>query len=437
MLVSMNPDTNNDTPMTDSSAITSSPPSEAELREWAREHHLATGDQAESDVFPRLGNISAAFFYRFVVVPDDPPETPEYTFVRTASDAGLTGEDRTRYDLFIAMWNTLWEAGPERRGMLYDEHPEELAWVFETETDLRLVPRTSRHRYHAYLPLYHLLPADTLRRFGLPLIKRGIWPHRQRFHLLDRILPKDFDARLRRAFSYHIWPFLGARGRPSAFSPSEPIRLLSHNLDFWLPYADMAAQERARAYGRVPFDDDQQRADFEEYHDKAPPGVSLERPYYGAQLWMGEGETREVTHRMVELADAHGELRGILDAVRSHRVEDDFTDVWSFEREDFERKLYNKRSDVSVRFVELDDTVPVHGPESEIHEGLLWEDFFALLNHKEREIVVCLRNGVTNLGEIADRMGYANHSPISKRLKRIREKAARLLDIDPPEGGRS
>lgn len=43
---------------------------------------------------------------------------------------------------------------------------------------------------------------------------------------------------------------------------------------------------------------------------------------------------------MVRLADEHSRLRGILDAIRSHRVEDDYADRWSYEREDFERKLY-------------------------------------------------------------------------------------------------
>jgi len=71
----------------------------------------------------------------------------------------------------------------------------------------------------------------------------------------------------------------------------------------------------------------------------------------------------------VDEADAEGRLRGILDAVRSNRVEDDFSERWSFAREDFERKLYHKRSKVKVRFVELTDTIPVQGPETEVEDG--------------------------------------------------------------------
>ena len=80
-----------------------------------------------------------------------------------------------------------------------------------------------------------------------------------------------------------------------------------------------------------------------------------------------------------------------------------------------------------VRFVELDDTIPFHGPETEVHDDLLWRDFFAVLVPKERQIVICLRSGRTKLGDIGTSMGYANHSAISKALKRIRAKAERFL----------
>jgi hypothetical protein len=50
-----------------------------------------------------------------------------------------------------------------------------------------------------------------------------------------------------------------------------------------------------------------------------------------------------------------------------------------------------------------------------------------VLDLKERRVVVCLRHGITRLGDIARELGYANHSPISKTLARIRAKAARYL----------
>ena len=135
-----------------------------------------------------------------------------------------------------------------------------------------------------------------------------------------------------------------------------------------------------------------------------------------------------MTEWTIELADADGRLRGILDAVRSNRVEDDFSDRWSFAREDFERKLYRKRSKIKTTFVELTDTIPVQGPETEIVGQTVTADFMALLDERNREIVVLLNSGHTSLTEIADILGYANHSPISKRLNRIRRQAEQFFD---------
>jgi len=43
-------------------------------------------------------------------------------------------------------------------------------------------------------------------------------------------------------------------------------------------------------------------------------------------------------------------------------------------------------------------------------------------------VVVLLRKGVTNLGDVASLLGYANHSAVSKRLARIRRSAATYFD---------
>ena len=78
-----------------------------------------------------------------------------------------------------------------------------------------------------------------------------------------------------------------------------------------------------------------------------------------------------MTQAIVDQADENGRLRGIIDAIRSHRVTDDFSARWSYAKEDFERKLYSKRSKVRVSLVELPETLPVHGPTSEYTDSLL------------------------------------------------------------------
>lgn len=103
--------------------------------------------------------------------------------------------------------------------------------------------------------------------------------------------------------------------------------------------------------------------------------------------------------------------------------------AWSFAREDFERRLHHKRAKVRVRFVELTNTIPVQTPESQVLGELVTNDFLALLDNKNRQIVVLLNSGVTRGTEIAKILGYANHSAVSKRLTQIRKAAARHLDL--------
>lgn len=73
-----------------------------------------------------------------------------------------------------------------------------------------------------------------------------------------------------------------------------------------------------------------------------------------------------------------------------------------------------------MTFVELPDTLPVQGPETEVENDMFWENFITFLNPKERQVVILIRNGITKVGEISKILGYANHSPVSKALKKIR-----------------
>lgn len=243
---------------------------------------------------------------------------------------------------------------------------------------------------------------------------------------IDYFLLPDFEERLARAWAWTVWPHLVSGSKMKAFSADDPIRLLAHNLDFWVPAVTATIQERLR--------------DFPEVDKAKTPGpVTLEdgsvlagavagNPRMGGQVWFGEDDARDAVVETVEAADRTGRLRGILDVVRSHRVEDDFSGRWSYAREDFERKLHGKRRKVTVKFVELTDTVPVQGPESEVLGNLITNDFLTLLDGRNRQIVVLLNSGVTSKTEIADVLGYANHSAVSKRLAQIRRAAEAYFD---------
>ncbi|MFB9924952.1 hypothetical protein ACFORO_26305 [Amycolatopsis halotolerans] len=88
--------------------------------------------------------------------------------------------------------------------------------------------------------------------------------------------------------------------------------------------------------------------------------------------------------------------------VRSHRVEGDFSSHRTYAREDLNASCNQKRRKVTVKFVELTDTLPGQGPESEVLGNPITDDFLSLLDGLNRQIVVLLNSVVTSKTEIAD-----------------------------------
>jgi len=373
----------------------------------SRPEHLTPG------VFPRMWAMSAGTVSNAVLRAERPFPLEYVTIPFSATKfVELTSA--------VGIWNLLWETA-QFRVHLYDD--EELAAELRSvvgfeETNVAFVPRT-RSRYYEYSPLAHLIPGGTLDRFGLPRLCGGHWPFVVGALDVDSHLPADFETRLARAWASTVWRHLNSGSPLSGFSKDDPIRLLAHNLDFWIPPVTTVVQEILREFPLVDNGIDPTQPGCE--------GLTAARPRVSGDLWCGEAEAAEVVEQTVEAADSGGRLRGILEAVRANRVEDDFSDRWSNARIDFERKLHRTRSKVKVRFVELTDTIPVQGPDTEIEGRLVSADFLALLDPPNRQIVVLLTSGYTKLTEVADVLGYRNHSAVSKRLKQIRDQAARFF----------
>lgn len=395
-------------------------PTAAEMLAWRREAVFLPEADATPEMFPYLRNLSAAFMYGAVVRPLE-PDPPEYVTLP------IERPSTTELQLALSQWNTLWEAGQFRRRFFdMDDLPEPLATIADLgDVNVTFVPRT-RSRFFEYEPLVHLLPRQVLDRFGLPLLRRGHWPYTYDHGGVDDFLPDDFAARLERAWAWTVWPHLVSGSKMRAFSADDPIRLLAHNLDFWVPAVTAAIQDRLRDFPEI--DNGKTLGPVVLEDGSVLDGAVVGHPRAGGAVWVGEEDARDAVAETVGAADQTGRLRGILDAVRSHRVEDDFSDQWSYAREDFERQLHGKRRKVKVAFVELTDTIPVQGPESEVLGTMITNDFLALLDTRNRQIVVLLNSGVTSKTEIAERLGYANHSAVSKRLVQIRKKAQAYFD---------
>jgi hypothetical protein len=116
-----------------------------------------------------------------------------------------------------------------------DDLPEPMAKIADLgDVNVSFVPRT-RARYFEYAPLFHLLPKRVLGMFGLPLLRGGQSPFMADWAGIDDFLPPDFERRLARAWAWRVWPHLMSSLKMKGFSAEDPIRLLAHNLDLWVP----------------------------------------------------------------------------------------------------------------------------------------------------------------------------------------------------------
>lgn len=381
-----------------------------------------------SDNYPQLYTISAGFFYQSIPIPYK-REIPEFVYLPVPLKINQKMVDKTY--LSMTEWNLAWESGQLRYEAFSDDLPKPLEWLKNYEDhNLYLLPQLPMNKYPAYTPLFHLLPIHIIKKYHLPYLKKGNWPYMGMWWKNESNLPKAFNDSFSMAFGEYIFPFLNSQSNIFSFGQSEPIKLLAHNLDFWLPYITQTIESHLQRYSRCEFESEAQRKTIIRENGLIPneAQMMMNRPLTGGHIWCGEEETKEFTKEMIEVADKNGNLRAIIDAINSNRIEDDFSNRWSYAKEDFERKMYKKRSKIKVTFVELQETIPVQGPDSEVEDNLVWEDFFTILNKKERRVIVCLRNGITKVGEISTELGYANHSPISKTLAKIRMKALNYFE---------
>lgn len=401
-------------------------PTAAEIEASRRDDFLLPIEEATPEVFPSLYNISAGMLFDVAIRPTEPTQ-PDYVAI-PMDPVTFHGDEAVKLAVGVSQWNLLWEAGKFRRRFFDEGHlPKPLLELAALgDVNVTIVPRTTS-RYYEYAPLFHLLPKATLDRFGLPTLRRGQWPFLTSMSTPDLYLPTDFEDRLARAWAATVWPHLVSGSWMKAFSKDDPVRLLAHNLDYWVPPVTTVMQDLLRSFPLVEHGAPVGPARLED--GSMLEGAVFGNPRMGGDLWTGEEDAAEMVAETVEAADSTGQLRGILDAVKAHRVADDFSDAWSYAKEDFERKLYRRRNKVQVRFVELTDTIPVQGPESEAVGNVVTSDFLALLDAEQREVVVLLTSGYRQ-HEIAEQLGYANHSPISKKLAQIRRQAAAFFGND-------
>jgi hypothetical protein len=253
------------------------------------EFFLAKGDETHPENFPELFNISAGMhFLEFIPRPVEvfPPE-----FVYIPLDGRKSCLDRKRLltQLTITHWNVAWEAGHLRSEFIPQvfrtDLPDHLQFLTKYEdVNLYLIPDDGRRDFEAFAPLYHLLPVATLQRFGLPVLRRGLWPPFVYNEVLHSHIQKEFGDRLSKAFASHVWPLIDSGSSINAFSGDESLVVLTHNLNYWLPCVYKLAEQRLRSFGRVELDSLEQMEHLERLRSSLPANIEADRPLRGGPI---------------------------------------------------------------------------------------------------------------------------------------------------------
>ena len=356
----------------------------------------------------------------------------ELVFVNRPPDAS------TRIDLevFAVMWNSGYDGGFIRDGKISDELERIIPGLMEFESPhVFLVPSVEGHT-ELHFMLLSVVPANVVQRYGIRKERANLWllPLRHPEQRWDAIADRTISA-----FHEFIWSRLARtkRCRYEFFSKDSPIKLLADDSRYWMSRLYRIALARRENMPVTEHEDEwwepleQLKEEFAQWlpADSDHENFFIRRPRMGGALWdmHDEEECEEVVEEMLDGCGLMEPIDPILDVIQSQPAHEDFSERYSWIKEDFERSFYSKRSRVRVTLIETIDEFPAweHG-EAEGYADVLFRDVLARFNRSDRELLIALRHGKTT-SEIARECGYKSHSHISRRLAIVKERLRRLL----------
>jgi hypothetical protein len=202
-----------------------------------------------------------------------------------------------------------------------------------------------------------------------------------------------FTQVLTDTWAWLTWDYMGIRGGMEKYSGYDPFYMLAHNYELWiLLYRAMGVTvERFFNFG---------------------PGYELGYLPYAEMVY-------EYVCPLVDCLHRHTRFDEWLEVVKQHRCHEDYDKRDSGVKKDFYRSWYHTRAKVKVLdFVQVEE--PGYYPCDRIDSRLDIERFMERLDEKNRKIVRLLLAGYTQV-EIGERLGFANHSGVCKRIKKIGE----------------
>lgn len=271
-----------------------------------------------------------------------------------------------------------------------------------------------------YIPAYLMLPVEIVAMAPkhimlLPRTARELLTDPQAIRVVE---DKSFRKFIMQAYGALVWTHMGLKDDSACYCPDDPAYRLAFNPGFWV----QALEEYA---GMV---------DPQTWAEQAEPDT----PFAFVSL---DFLDLALSYIVPDVMENHN-MQAAIDTAREYRCFEDFSRRRTRRKEDFFRKWYHTRSkhaplsleqlqedhkEATGRDLEFEDTT-VH-IDADVTGKIQVEQFMATLEEKDRQILQLRMEGLT-LEEIAERLGYQNHSGVLKRIRKIGRAYERFADVD-------
>jgi len=256
-----------------------------------------------------------------------------------------------------------------------------------------------------YLPIVYLIPDEIAEKRGLADFPRDPYIAATEDKWLDVYNSNYFQMNLMDTISWMMWQHLGIRGGIENYSIRNPISIMVYDLGMWV-----------WLLAEVGIDLDTLSA---LPHGKEIPFLTME-------------ESSEICNALANAFWNHPDLkmRKVHEIVSTHRSHDDYSSRPSHAKMDFHRHYYHTRAKTKVEpiisgYDEDGEEEIVYAPYTpnefaEVEFRIWFDGFLEQLSEKDQQIIKLLEQGYTQ-EEIAEMLGYANHSGVTKRIMYIRK----------------
>ena len=270
-----------------------------------------------------------------------------------------------------------------------------------------------------YIPAYLFLPAAILERCPQELqLPRTVASYFHDWNVISTVESDLFIELIMDGFAHLVWPYLGVSGYMENYSGYDPVYIIAHSPAFWV--------QTLQDEGIIPKVEDLMRSGQGEIMGLLP-----------------EAEVSACFEQIFPVAMDRYRLFDVIEAVKEMRCPEDYEFRRSHARTDFIRKWYHTRTkhaefsldawnenrwrQYETQGIDIPDTC--QDMEGAAITQADAERFLLELPEKDRQILQLRLEGFT-LEEIAERLGYKNHSGVLKRIRKIGEAYQQFANVD-------